>query len=158
VAYCTTADVELAAGGGERLIAACDWKREGVVDVAMVAHWIEVAGSEIDGGAAKLHATPLGDVAAVDVALQPPPLARARCAELAFLLLVEKRGKLTDDNGRRLEAVRTWIADVGAGRTTLGVSTVRSPMVVDQTVSTADGNGLEAEREASRQALGGAIW
>jgi phage gp36-like protein len=154
--YCTTDDVEFAAGGPDRLLQLADWKRLGAADVGAINAAIRAAGGEVDAGACKLFAVPLGDAAAVDVAAQPSQVVRDKTAELALCLMLEKRGKLTADLIRRLEAVRAWIVDLAAGRTTPGTTPAppHSPtMVPDQSTSV-----LPDEREVSKDKLGGVIW
>jgi phage gp36-like protein len=156
VAYCLVADVEFAAGGPDRLLQLADWSRLGAADQAVIATAIRAAGGEIDAGACKLFAVPLGDVAAPLVVNQPTQVVRDKCAELALCLLLEKRGKLTSELVRRLEAVRTWIIDLAAGRTTPGTTPApaHSPtMVPDQSTSS-----LPDEMALAKDKLGGALW
>lgn len=102
MAYSTSDDVKIAAGGEKNLVEMADQDGDGYVDADVVARAISTADGEIDERLAKQYTVPLASV---------PDGIRNRSAELAVFHLKRwrNRGQMTPDD---LEWKKLFFADL----------------------------------------------
>lgn len=109
--YASTADIEFAAGGPERMRQLFDWAKTGAVDASVVARAQEHADSMIDGYARLRFSVPI---------LNPSATLRAFAAQLAVHYVRRIRGVITDSEAAEIEKQQLlWLERLSAGRVVL---------------------------------------
>ena len=103
MAYSLSADVEHAAGGSDRFIAAADWDGDGVADTAVIDPAIAEADATINSYANKQFLVPFDPV---------PERVKRWSARLAIIFIRRDRGMLTDDDHKSLLALTTGTKDI----------------------------------------------
>ena len=124
--YCTLADVQMAAGGSDRLRQLSDFEATGAIDPVVVADAIAEADAAIDEYLHKRHRVVLQDPV-------PDGVQRISASEAVFVMK-ERRGMVTEtdmelhvERGKRLD-------DIAKGVRTVGVSPLpeKSELIVDR--------------------------
>lgn len=105
--YATQTQIQLAAGGAERLVQLADWDNDGVVDAAVIAEAQNAADGWIDSYARSRFATPIASPSSTLVRV---------AAEEAVYWLRKQRGLITDDHRSDHEERERWCKDLAAGR------------------------------------------
>lgn len=125
MAYCTQSDVEMAAGGAERLLALSDWENLGAIGAANVTSAIAKADAWINTFVHKRYA--------VDIPAPVPPAIVDLSASEAVFRLKRMRGMVDEDDLAERDERRKLLDDFATGRNTLGVSPMplKSELVVD---------------------------
>jgi phage gp36-like protein len=114
MAYCSQADVEIAAGGARALVELCDLDgaRSGTVNATVLAAAIADADALIDSYVAKQRAVPLNPV---------PAVVRRVSAEETVHALRCRRQIVGEYEDQRHENNVRWLEGVAKGMITLGV-------------------------------------
>ena len=125
MAYCTQSDVQIAAGGPDRLLQLADPSGSGVIDAAYVTRAIEQAAGWIDGFAQKLYDVPVNPV---------PPALRDVNADEAVFLLKSRRDMVNELDVKLHDARKELLEQFRDGHNTLGVTVrpTKSALVVDR--------------------------
>lgn len=122
MAYCSTADVQIAVGGSANLIALTDLANAGTVDTAIVAAAIAEADSAwIDLYVQRRYLT------------DPVPDAVRYLSARKAARILRRNGRMTTQAD--IEEEKTDLAllcDIGSGKATLPPATPASPIVVDK--------------------------
>lgn len=109
--YCTSSDVQLAAGGADRLKELSDVETTGAINTANVTRAIDEADSWINGYLQRRSLLPLSPV--------PESVKRASAAQAVYILKRDRR-MLTDDDKDLFEVRRQWLVDIANGVATVG--------------------------------------
>lgn len=105
--YATQAQLELAAGGADRLTSLTDWNQDGTGDATVIAEALEVADGLIDGYLrARGYNLPLAN---------PTDSLRRVAAQEAVFWLRDSRGMASEDHVRQHEERLAWLRDVAKG-------------------------------------------
>jgi phage gp36-like protein len=133
--YCTAADVQSAAGGARRLQQLADWDADTEVDTAEVDLAITDAQAEVDSYASKRWKVPL--------AVPVPRVLAAKTAELAVLILLGRRSRLTDAQERQRERLDKWLEALATGKVMPDVepTPAEAAIIRDKVVERASGDG-----------------
>lgn len=107
MAYTTTADLEAAAGGADRLVQCADWDGDGEVDATVLASAQAAADGLINSHAAKRYAVPIEEPS--DVVVQHA------AAEVIYLLRA-RRGMLTEHDVELKKTRDVWLEALGKGQ------------------------------------------
>jgi phage gp36-like protein len=126
MAYCTQEDVQMAAGGSDRLRALSDFESTGAIDPAVVADAIAEADAAIDEYLHKRHTV---------VLLPPVPagIRRVSAAEAVFIMK-ERRGMVTETDLVLHDQRAKRLDDIAKGVRTVGTSPLpeKSELIVDK--------------------------
>lgn len=142
MAYSTQADVEIAAGGAQRLVHLSDFAGTQNVNVGVVARAIADADAWINSWISKRYQVPVSPV--------PPDLIRLSSSEAVFLMK-QWRSMAADTDVQLHEERERELKDIADGKKTLGVlpQPLRSDLVLDRASGPAD------DKPVSRDALKG---
>jgi phage gp36-like protein len=144
LAYASIQDVELAAGGEDRLTALSDWAREGEVEEvaeAAIESAISEADAWIDSFISKRYNVPLEEGSI-------PNLIKHMSASEAVFILRARRSMTTEaDMALHMER-ETALKGISTGQITLGLmpQPEKSPLVIDR--QTARPNTKQVSRDA----------
>lgn len=116
MAYSTSADLQQAFGGAERLKQATDWNHDDVADVDVIAWAIAKADGVIDSFVNKQYLVPLS----VPI---PRPIVDAS-ADLARYFIRTSPGMADDFDVKTFERVESWLKGVADGSITIGCDPV----------------------------------
>ncbi len=105
--YATQAQIQIAAGGADKLVQLADWDHDGVVDADVLAQAQAAADGWIDGYARSRFATP--------IAVPSSTLIRV-AAEEAVYWMRKQRSMLSEDDRKDHEERERWCKDLSAGR------------------------------------------
>lgn len=143
MAYSTKDEVEIAAGGPEKLTQLTDVKRTGSYDQAVLDDAIADADAWIDSYAHKRFKT--GFSAPI------PRIIKALSAREAVFLLKVRRQMDQDDDRERHESDERWLRDLAGGRASVGVEPLptQSVFVGSETLE------RSTDEDVSRDALKG---
>ena len=149
--YSAQADVQNAVGGAKRLAQLADWNNNGNAGeiAAVVTDAIADADSLIDSYASKRFHVPFSPV---------PEVIKRTSAKLARLMLLRRRGQLTDDEKQEWDQIageKGWLYQLATGVVTPG----GDPLPPPHGTMSADvvEEDLPDERDASRDNLAG-FW
>lgn len=102
--YAVTADLEMAAGGPDRLIQLADWNEDGTADTDVIDSAIAAADSFIDSFGSVVGQTPLDTTTA--------PIIKSMAANEAIYQIRERRGLISDRDiearKERVEYLTLW--------------------------------------------------
>lgn len=105
--YATTTQLELAAGGADRLVSLTDWDQDGDADADVLAEALSVADGLIDGYLrARGYNLPLAN---------PTVSLQRVAAQEAIYWLRTQRGGASGDHVARHEENMAWLRDVAKG-------------------------------------------
>jgi phage gp36-like protein len=107
MAYITTDDLELAAGGAVRLVEIADIDGDGVADPEVLASAISGAQGWIDGYLRARFATPL---------VSPTPTVKEQVADEGIYRIIRRRRMLSDQDVVDKTARDVWARDVADGK------------------------------------------
>ena len=139
MAYALQTDVELAAGGAQRLLQLADYSGIGVVNPNVVAAAVAEAEMIVNRSIQLRYNVPLADPV--------PTVVRQLVAREAVWLMKLARDMTTEADLVAHEERRKVLEDIGAGRMSLGVypSPLKSSGVVDRTSGQADNAPVSRE-------------
>jgi phage gp36-like protein len=142
MAYSSQSDLEIAAGGLQRLIALSDFAGTQAVNANVIARAIADADAWINSWVSKKYQVPVSPV--------PPDLVRLSSSEAIFLLK-QWRSMAAETDVQLHEERERELKDISAGLRTLGVlpQPLRSDLVRDRASAPAD------DKPVSRDALKG---
>lgn len=107
MSYATQAQLELAAGGADRLTSLTDWDQDTVGDATVIAEALAVADGLVDGYLrARGYNLPLAN---------PTDTLRRVAAQEAVYWLRDSRGMVSEDHARQHEERLAWLRDVAKG-------------------------------------------
>ena len=112
MAYCTVTDVELAAGGSERLVELADVEDDGALNFTALAAAIASSDAWIDSYLQRRHAVPLASV---------PERVKRFSAQETIYVLKQARNAVTDEDKEQHDERREWLVDVSKGVASVGV-------------------------------------
>lgn len=107
MAYATTAQIQIAAGGADRYVQLFDWDADGVADAAVLTQIGAEVDAWIDSYAGRRFAVP--------IASPTQALTLAAAEEVVYRALV-KRGMAGADQVQLHEQRRAWLKDLAEGR------------------------------------------
>ena len=145
MAYCTSADVQIAVGGAAKLAAVSDQANGGVIDAAVVAAAIAEADALINSYASKRFAVPIAPA---------PPTFVALSARYSARILRRNRSMQLVADLEEEKADRAWLEDLAAGKVLPGVEPLpaKGSIVVDQV------GDRESVRTTTREKTKGGLW
>lgn len=132
MAYVTTTDLELAAGGAERLVQLADYSGAGSANEEVLASVIAEAEAVVNKALHFRYAVPLAEPI--------PQAVKSLVAREAIWLMKLARDMVSDADLTAHEERMHTLQDIGAGRLTLGVypAPLKSTHVVDRVSGPAD--------------------
>lgn len=107
MAYATTTQIQIAAGGADRYVQLFDWDADGVADAAVLTQIGAEVDAWIDSYAGRRFAVP--------IASPTQALTLAAAEEVVYRALV-KRGMAGPDQVQLHEQRRAWLKDLAEGR------------------------------------------
>lgn len=107
MAYATTTQIQIAAGGAARYVQLFDWDADGVADATVVAQIQAEVDAWIDSYAGRRFAVPISS--------PTQALTLAAAEEVVYRALV-KRGMAGPDHVQLHEVRRAWLKDLADGR------------------------------------------
>lgn len=107
--YCTSAQVQTAAGGAKRLAQLVDWDGDAVVDADEITSAIAWAGTVIDSYSSARYSVPLTPVT---------PRCELLAADLAVYVLKKWRGVLDEADMEGHKTDLEWLAALAKGEVT----------------------------------------
>lgn len=142
MAYCTQDDVEVAAGGEERLRQLADNDRNGVADSDTVSRAIAAAGAWMDGIIEKRIAVPIATV---------PQRIKDIAADEAVYIMKRWRDMATEDDREDHAERKVDLEHIAKGMATTGLDPAppKSSLVVDKY------SARSSDRAVSREKLKG---
>jgi phage gp36-like protein len=142
VPHCTQADVQIAAGGAERLRQLADWDNSGKPDADVIAAHIAIADAMINSKIEIRHAIPQATVETI----------RWKSAQMTVFYLKKARGMLAEEDFKTHEIDLAWLDGFKGGNTTMGDPTgvpTASSYVGDAAIARG------TDKDVSRSKLGG---
>lgn len=113
MAYCAQADVQLAAGGEDRLVELTDVEATGEVDTDALAAAIASADALIDSYIQRRYSIPLASV--------PERIKRISAQETVYALKQGRQMAVTEEDRLEHEERLQWLRDVSKGMASVGV-------------------------------------
>lgn len=107
MAYATTAQIQIAAGGADRYVQLFDWDADGVADVGVLAQLQLEVDSWIDSYVGRRFAVPLA---------APTSVLTLLSAEEVVYRARTKRGMVHDDDHKQREQREKWLDGCAKGR------------------------------------------
>lgn len=111
--YATSADLETAVGGAEKLVQLADWNKDRVADADRINTALTAASSEMNSYFAKQRLVPM--------ALPYPQSVIDCCARIARYRMADSRGMQTEDWRKGYEDDVLWLKGVADGSIKLDV-------------------------------------
>lgn len=143
MAYATTTQIQIAAGGADRYVQLFDWDADGVADAAVVAQVQAEVDAWIDSYAGRRFAVPIASPTQV--------LTLAAAEEVVYRALV-KRGMVAPEHTALHEQRRAWLKDLAEGRVVPS-----DPHPTKASTSTAAWVDRDGDSDLSRESLKG-MW
>jgi phage gp36-like protein len=139
MAYVSLTDVELAAGGPQKLLQLADWSGAGSVDQAVIAAAIAEAVATVNRAIQLRYGVPLGDPV--------PQVVRTLVAREAVFAMKLSRGMVSEADQLAHDERMATLKSISEGRTALGVTPVplKSTYVVDRVSDQADNAPVSRE-------------
>lgn len=144
MAYATAADVQLAVGGSDNLVALADTDANGTSDAGLLDAAIAEGDALINSYAAMRYAVPFA---------MPSTAITALSARIAGRILRRNRGMVMEADVEAEKMDRAWLEDLAAGKVTPGVAPTptKSELVTDKV------GERDSTKAVSRAALKG-FW
>lgn len=107
MAYATITQIQIAAGGADRLVQVFDWDQDGVADAAVLAQISAEADAWIDSYAGRRFAVPIES---------PSQVLTLHAAEEVVYRALVKRGMASTEDDKRHEQRVQWLRDLSSGK------------------------------------------
>ncbi len=107
MAYASTTQIQIAAGGADRYVQVFDWDADGVADATVLAQISAEADAWIDSYAGRRYAVPIES---------PSQVLTLHAAEEVVYRALSKRGMAGPEADKRHEQRVQWLRDLSAGK------------------------------------------